>query len=54
MTSGHSGVIITSFCHYVLIILLFELQRSLGCSIIPSTLADVIFKYDFGEKGGEE
>ena len=37
----------------MVIILLFELQRSLCCSIIPSSLADVISKYDFGEKGGK-
>ena len=37
----------------MLIILLFELQRSLCCSIIPSSLAYVISKYDFGEKGGK-
>ena len=37
----------------MVIILLFELQRSLCCSIIPSSLAYVISKYDFGEKGGK-
>jgi len=37
----------------MLIILLFELQRSLCCSIIPSSLAYVISKYDFGEKEGK-